>query len=59
MSVIPCAHDISLKKQIERFSDQLKVEAHKIGDHGLTEQQFYESGILPAAVERIRGDASS
>lgn len=55
MSVIPCGHDRKLKQEIEKFAEELKVEAHIIGSHGLSEREFYASGILPAAVERIRG----
>lgn len=55
MSVIPCAHDKALQKKVADFAEALKIEAHNISDHGLTEKEFYESGILPAAVERLRG----
>ena len=55
MSVIPCGHDAKLRRQANEFAEALKVEAHKIGSHGLSEDAFYESGILPAAVERLRG----
>jgi len=55
MNVIPCAHDKTFQKKVEDFAEALKVESHKIGDHGLTEKEFYDSGILPAAVERLRG----
>lgn len=37
----------------------MKTEAHKLGTHGLTEKDFYESGILEGAVQRIRGQISS
>lgn len=55
MSVIPCAHDVELKRRIDEFAEALKVEAHLIGSHGLAEKDFYDSGILLAAVERLRG----
>ncbi|NQU60348.1 MAG: hypothetical protein HQ512_04395 [Rhodospirillales bacterium] len=55
MSIIPCGQDEKLQRQIKDFAESLKVEAHKIGTHGLTEKDFYNSGLLPAAVERLRG----
>ena len=59
MSVIPCGHDAKLKRQIEKFAEEIQVEAHKIGSHGLSEKEFYESGLLPAAIERLRGQSAA
>lgn len=56
MSVIPCARDDRLRGLIERFAELLKVEAHTLGDHGLDEQDFYNSGVLRGAVEKLRGE---
>ncbi len=55
MSVIPCARDEDLKRRINEFAETLKIEAHKIDPHGLSEKEFYDSGILPGAVESLRG----
>jgi len=59
MSVIPCRRDDSLHDQIERFAETLKTEAHKLGDHGLSERDFYNSGLFRGAIERIRGQFSA
>lgn len=59
MSVIPCKKDLQLKKLIEKYAEALKVEAHKIGDHGLSEAEFYDSGLFRGAIERIRGQFSA
>jgi len=56
VSVIPCAQDARLRKEIARFAEALKTEAHALGDHGLSEKEFYESPILRGAIERIRGE---
>ena len=59
MSVIPCQRNKSLRNQIERFAEVLKTESHTLGDHGLTELEFYRSGLFRGAIERIRGQFSA
>ncbi len=59
MSVIPCEKDERLKALIEEYSETLKETAHTLGDHGLTEAEFYQSGLFRGAVERIRGQFSA
>ena len=59
MSIIPCEKDSRLQKQIEEFAEVLKTQAHKLGDHGLSESEFYRSGLFQGAIERIRGQFSA
>ena len=59
MSVIPCEQNKGLRAQIERFAEVLKTEAHTLGDHGLDEKEFYNSGLFRGAVERVRGQFSA
>lgn len=59
MSVIPCEQNKGLREQIERFAEVLKTEAHKLGEHGLEERDFYNSGLFRGAVERVRGQFSA
>jgi len=59
MSVIPCKQNENLRAQIERFAEVLKTEAHRLGDHGLDERDFYNSGLFRGAVERVRGQFSA
>lgn len=59
MSAIPCEQNKALREQIERFAEILKTEAHKLGDHGLDELEFYNSGLFRGAVERVRGQFSA
>lgn len=59
MSIIPCEQNVKLRDQIEEFAETLKVEAHKLGNHGLDERQFYNSGLFRGAIERIRGQYSA
>jgi hypothetical protein len=58
-AIIPCEKKPALKAQIDLFAEALKTEAHKIGAHGLTEEEFYRSGLLEGAIQRIRGQYSA
>lgn len=59
MSVIPCLQNAGLRDQIEKFAEVLKTQAHTLGDHGLDERDFYNSGLFRGAVERVRGQFSA
>lgn len=58
-SVIQCKLLPEVKKRIERFAEDLQENAHAIGNHGLSEQEFKDSGIFHSAVERLRGQQSA
>jgi hypothetical protein len=57
--IIPCEQNKELEKQIEKYADVLKNEAHTLGNHGLSEQDFYRLGVFQGAIERIRGQQSA
>jgi hypothetical protein len=59
MSVIPCERDDRLRAQIARFAEALKTEAHRLGDHGLSESDFYRSPLFRGAIEQVRGEFSA
>lgn len=59
MSVIPCEQNAGLRDQIEKFAEVLKTKAHLLGDHGLDEREFYNSGLFRGTIERIRGQYSA
>jgi hypothetical protein len=59
MTVIPCEQNQQLRERIEEFAETLKVEAYKLGTHGLSEKEFYNSGLFRGAIERIRGQYSA
>ena len=59
MTIIPCEQNAELRRKIETFTETLKTEAHKLGDHGLDETEFYNSGLFRGAIERIRGQFSA
>lgn len=59
MSVIPCKKDPQLTQKIEEFSEILRTRAHELRDFGLSEEEFYESGIFEGSIQRIRGQISA
>lgn len=59
MTVIPCERNADLKKKVSEFAETLKVESHTLGDHGLSETDFYQGGVFRGAIERIRGQFSA
>lgn len=52
---IPCTENKELRAQIVDLAEVLKSQAHLLGDHGLSEYDFYNSGLFRGAIERIRG----
>lgn len=59
MTVIPCEQDPRLRADIDRFAEVLKTQAHRLGDHGLGEKEFYQSPIFRGAIEKLRGEYSA
>lgn len=59
MSIVPCEQNTVLRKMIEEYSEELKTSAHALGSHGLSENDFYHSGLFRGAIERIRGQFSA
>lgn len=58
-AVIPCEQNTNLEKQIDDFAEVLKTASHTLGAHGLSEKDFYQSGVLEGAIQRIRGQLSA
>jgi hypothetical protein len=48
-----------VRQQIEQFAEVLKTQAHKLGDHGLAEKDFYASPIFRGAIQQVRGEFSA
>ena len=59
MSIIPCEKNRQLEQFIRDFAETLKTQAHTLGNHGLDEREFYDSGVFRGAIERIRGQFSA
>jgi len=58
-AIIPCEPNVDIAAKIETFADELRSAAHQVGTHGLSEIEFYQSGIFEGAIERIRGQNSA
>jgi hypothetical protein len=58
VSIISCHKDRTLEKRIDEFAEILRTEAHTLGNHGLDQNEFYNS-VFRGAVERIRGQFSA
>lgn len=56
---VPCQLDEILRQRIGALAEALKTEAHALGNHGLTEKEFYESGLFRGAIEQLRGEFSA
>ena len=56
---IPCEKDPALTQKIEEFSEILKSQAHKLDPFGMSEKDFYDSGIFEGSVQRVRGQISA
>lgn len=56
---IPCQKDPQLTERIEQFSEVLKTQAHHLDPFGMTEQDFYDSGIFEGSIQRLRGQISA
>ena len=57
--ITPCRQNAELRNKIVEYAEELKVQAHEVGSHGLTEREFYDSGLFRGAIERIRGQFSA
>jgi hypothetical protein len=53
--IILCELLPETRDRIEAFAEDLKRHAPQVGTHGLTEQEFWDSGIFRSAIERLRG----
>jgi len=59
MSEIPCSKNEQLREKIEEFAEVLKTQAHTLQGHGLSEREFYDSGLFRGTIERVRGQFSA
>ncbi len=57
--IISCELLLDTKKQIHTYVETLKKAAPFIGDHGMNEQEFWDSGIFHSAIERLRGSQAA
>jgi len=53
--ILPCQVNSAWKQTIEDYATALEKAAFSIGQHGMTEEEFMESGLFESAIERLRG----
>lgn len=58
-SVIPCERSKKLRDGIVEFAEILKTQSHTLNTAGLSEAEFYQSGLFRGAIERVRGQFSA
>jgi hypothetical protein len=47
------------KSRIESYARALRQAAPQIGDHGLSEEEFWSSGLFQSAIEKLRGERAA
>jgi len=57
--VIPCERLPDVRVLIEEYAEALKSAAPGIGTHGLNNDDFRDSGLFGAAIERLRGQQAA
>lgn len=55
MSVVPCRRTDEVTEKIRLVADALEKHGHTLIDLGLSEAEFYESGLFRGAIEMLRG----
>ncbi len=58
-NIIQCGLQADTKDQIDTYASELIAAAPTIGSHGLSSQEFMDSGLFHAAIERIRGQRAA
>lgn len=57
--IIWCELSHDTRRLIEEYAEDLRRAAFTIGNHGLTETDFWASGLFQSAIERLRGTQSA
>ncbi len=53
--IIPCIRPPEFYEKIADYAEALRQQAPSIGRHGLTEDEFWKSGLFRGAIEKLRG----
>lgn len=57
--IIPCELLPETRDRIRSYAEALQARAPGIGNHGLNEREFWDSGIFQGAIERLRGQQAA
>lgn len=58
-AVVPCERNPDLERRIREYAETLQTQGHRLGNHGLDEEEFHQSGLFRGAIERVRGQFSA
>lgn len=58
-AIIPCRLEPEVVRRVEAYSEELQVMAPKIGSHGMSDEEFWESGLFHSAIEKLRGSRAA
>ncbi len=53
--IIPCELSTDVRELIKKYGEDLKAAAPFIGSHGLSEEEFWASGLFRSVIEKLRG----
>jgi hypothetical protein len=57
--VIPCSLQPETRARIAKFAEELKSASPRVGSHGMSEEEFWNSGLFQGAIERLRGSQAA
>ena len=57
--IIPCCLHPETVERVRTYSKALVDAAARIGGHGMTEDEFWDSGLFYSAIERLRGSRAA
>lgn len=57
--IIPCRLHPETVERVRTYSKALVDAAARIGGHGMTEDEFWDSGLFYSAIERLRGSRAA
>jgi hypothetical protein len=53
--IIPCELSSDVRELIKKYGEELIAAAPFIGSHGLSEEEFWASGLFRGVIEKLRG----
>lgn len=58
-AITPCRREPAVERAVDSYAAELKNRASSIGDHGLSEKEFWRSGLFRGAIEKLRGEQAA
>jgi hypothetical protein len=57
--IIPCKQRDDWPQIVNGYAADLQRAAHSIGSHGMSKEEFEESGLFKSVIERLRGQQAA